>query len=911
MQFHLRVFPRLQKTRNTCKAMFLIANNLAVSHFTTTVMKKTTFYLLLLATFTGFSQTDSAKIQSWLHSNHNKSGLTSEDIKDWTVKSTGSSKATKISNYYVQQRHHGIEIFSAVSNFALKNGEVIHVGDRFVTNVANKANAAIPTLSVLDALAKAYVFLDVSASGNIAVIGNPTKNNYKISNGFSEKNPVKARLIYQPIENNLKLAWDFTVHTPDGMHVWGIRIDAATGEVLEKNELMLSCQFESNKHHKTAAPQTNGFSENFFKTQTAAPLQVSNSSYRVIPFNYQSPIDHERVLVSNPFHPTASPKGWHDINALTENNPDQQFTTTRGNNVIAVDDWDGDNSDGTLADGTSELLFDFPYAGTGVAASASINASLTNLFYINNMMHDVWFEYGFDEANGNFQHTNYSGVSGGIDEVFAQAQDRGRTTADGTQIYNNANFYTPVDGETSQMQMYLFNYAAAPICKVNSPASIAGNYNALYNGFSVGNVAIPGGEGLTADVIVYDSGSTSGCFSTLNDLTGKIVLLNNVGSCTYGDRVLRAQTAGAAAVILISSDPENPVRMGGNGSNLITIPAISISLTAGNTLKAELANGPVNMTLIGADTPFVNADSAFDNGIIAHEYGHGISTRLTGGANTPDCLLNAEQAGEGWSDWIALMMQLKPGDVGTTPKAIANFVLNLENDGPGLRTKPYSTDFAINNLTFNNTNFTAPHQRGEFMAAVLWDLTWAYIEKYGYNDNIYNGNGGNNKVMQLVLDGLKLQPCSPTFVEFRDALFLADNATSNGADFCMIAEVFRKRGMGANATSGSRNSATDQSENFDAFTPGTNCQLGVDYFENADLFRVYPNPNDGSFTVSISKFSGKANIQVIDMNGRTVYNTDSEFSFEKTIDIRSLQSGMYILKISGNGLNYSHKIIRK
>jgi hypothetical protein len=38
---------------------------------------------------------------------------------------------------------------------------------------------------------------------------------------------------------------------------------------------------------------------------------------------------------------------------------------------------------------------------------------------------------------------------------------------------------------------------------------------------------------------------------------------------------------------------------------------------------------------------------------------------------------------------------------------------------------------------------------------MLWDLTWAYISKYGYNDNKYTGDG-ENKVMQLVIDGLKM-----------------------------------------------------------------------------------------------------------------------------------------------------------
>jgi hypothetical protein len=38
-----------------------------------------------------------------------------------------------------------------------------------------------------------------------------------------------------------------------------------------------------------------------------------------------------------------------------------------------------------------------------VAASSYIDAANTNLFYMNNIMHDVWYQYGFNEANGNFQ----------------------------------------------------------------------------------------------------------------------------------------------------------------------------------------------------------------------------------------------------------------------------------------------------------------------------------------------------------------------------------------------------------------------------------------------------------------------------------------------------------------------------
>jgi hypothetical protein len=46
---------------------------------------------------------------------------------------------------------------------------------------------------------------------------------------------------------------------------------------------------------------------------------------------------------------------------------------------------------------------------------------------------------------------------------------------------------------------------------------------------------------------------------------------------------------------------------------------------------------------------FINSDGDFDNGIISHEYGHGISTRLAGGSLNSSCLNNKikwEKAGQ-------------------------------------------------------------------------------------------------------------------------------------------------------------------------------------------------------------------------------------------------------------------------
>jgi len=97
---------------------------------------------------------------------------------------------------------------------------------------------------------------------------------------------------------------------------------------------------------------------------------------------------------------------------------------------------------------------------------------------------------------------------------------------------------------------------------------------------------------------------------------------------------------------------------------------------------------------------------------------------------------------------------------------------------------------------------------------MLWDMTWDMIAKYGYDTNLYTGNGGNNMAMQLVIDGLKLQPCSPGFVDGRDAILLADRINSGGANQELIWKAFAKRGLGFNARQGSSNNRSDQVEDF-------------------------------------------------------------------------------------------------
>ena len=887
------------------------------------IMKKITLLLVLFISFCGFSQTPTEIIQRHLDQNYAKLDITKQDINDWIIESEASSESTKINNYYVKQRHQGIEIFGAVTNFWIKNKEVINVGNRFVKNASQKANATTPNISVLDGLNFAKNQLNITSVSSHEIL-EQTGKKYKISNGNLE-DPITAALVYHQTEDEkLRLAWDFTIDIVGHQHMWSVRIDALNGQILDKHDMVISCNFGENIHNHASGEnkQLVNFYKDFYKPTNSLAFDTQSGSYMVIPYYVESPNHGPRELIATPHNVTASPYGWHDTNGVAG----VEYTVTRGNNVWAKNDRLGnDSAFGAAPSGGLTLTFNFPYGGTSAQPSTYASASTTNLFYMNNIMHDVWHRYGFDEANGNFQQNNYGKGGSGADNVLADSQDGSEANP---QNLNNANFGTPPDGQSPRMQMYLWDAAPAtsPL-KINSPADIAGPRDGRDNAFSPGHVAVPVAPALIrSDLVLYNDGTpdigaidnADACSAAINAaaINGKITVIRRSVAetsggtpCSFAEKVKNAQNAGAIGVIIVNN-VDGIISMSGADAT-ITIPAISVTQQVGEALITRMKSETVNATLQFDTPPFVNSDGDFDNSIIAHEYGHGISTRLIGGPANSACLQNAEQMGEGWSDWISMMMTIKTGDNGATPKVIASFAAGQPTTGSGIRTFPYSTNMSINPLTFTNSNLGAglQHTRGEFMAAVLWDLTWAYINKYGYNSNIYSGTGGNNKVMRLAIDAFKLVPCGPSTVHYRDALIAADQATTGGQDYCMITEVFRRRGMGLNASSGNANNATDQVEDFTPFPAGPNCVLSVNSLEKGNSIKVFPNPSRGNFNIQISDFSGNVSISIYDINGRQVYSLNENFDNQKTIQAGNLQSGLYILKLTGENLNYTQKIM--
>ena len=216
-----------------------------------------------------------------------------------------------------------------------------------------------------------------------------------------------------------------------------------------------------------------------------------------------------------------------------------------------------------------------------------------------------------------------------------------------------------------------------------------------------------------------------------------------------------------------------------------------------NQVAAEVQKRVINCPISTGPT---NHDGSLDYGIISHEYGHGISNSelleavVCGGE---------ESMGEGWSDFFALVTTVNPGDTGPKVRGMGTYSINETTSGKGIRTYPYSTDMSINPHTYDDIIIEGlPHGVGSVWCAMLWDMYWAFSDTYGWDPDVIHGNGGNNKAIQLVMDGLKLQPCDAGFIEGRDAILQADMIDFGGANQCLIWNVFARRGLGANADGG-------------------------------------------------------------------------------------------------------------
>ena len=649
--------------------------------------------VFVLATLTGITQDPGASSVALdlVRKNSAGIGISAGEIDNSTVSSTYQVPDADIRMVYLQQTHLGIPVYNQLHVLAFKNEKAVSVAGSRIQQIESRISGdAVPGIAPVKAVELAL--LDMQApTGEKIIPANIVNGGRRFefgSLGVSSEN-IYAELLWFPLDEKgvVKLVWQVFAAPLNSSAYWLIRVDAKNGEILSRENLTISCgwgpEHAYHQHnsgaHGIEAPRLPAAATPETKKKTPEQNNLVNTAtYRVVKFPAESPIHPggSPSLHTDPWQlapGNATTLQWHDDGAVT-------YDSTRGNNVFAYDDRDANNLPGrsgvsttALPTITMDFVPDFTLEPVVRTPAPNQQFNTTNLFYWNNLIHDLAYVYGFTETARNFQNNNLGrgGVQG--DYVLAEAQDGSGT--------NNANFSSGSEGTRGRMQMYLWT---AP----------------------------------------------------------------------------------------------NPDR-----------------------------------------------DGDADNGIIVHEYTHGISNRMTG--TGVGCLSVQEQMGEGWSDYLGLMMThdwatASPGDGFNNPRGIGTYALNQAITGPGIRQYRYTTNMAVNPMTYSNLPSVAvPHGVGTIWCTALWDMTWYIIQQAGINPNLFNpaGTGGNSIALKLVIEGLRLQPCNPGFIDGRNAILKADTLFFGAQYSCAIWEAFARRGMGVGASQGSANVRGDETISFDNGKP--------------------------------------------------------------------------------------------
>ena len=795
-------------------------------------MKKIVLFLIAVS-LTFFSQAQNADValaNKLVAAHADEIGLTKSDLANYLVSSTYKSDETQL--VYLIQSYKGVPVNNQMLVLAFKNDKLISNAGKFIPEIEKASFNAQPTLSAAAAVSAAFSYAKLTPPLNLSVISTDEHKRLHFGMPAGVNEDVTAELMWIPAEGKgntaLTLAWQVQVVPVNSSDWWMIQVNANTGAVAGKYNLTVNDSWEEKgkakvpfflaSTSKEADKNINGMPQ----FEAGSPTIVGTVNYLVVPYPAESPVHPggTAAVRTNPWTAAAgnaTSLGWHNDGSV-------DYAISRGNDTWATEDRAGTNNNGTVtptglpATSTTTpdpLNFNFtPDYNVDPTTANFQQYAITNLFYWNNIMHDMSYQYGFTETAGNFQASNQGRGGAQGDYVIAIAQ-----SAAGT---NNANFATPADGGRPRMRMYLFDAVATTTLHVNTPGALVGNYTAIESNFSPNNLLQNVGP-VTGDVVYFEDAS-GGTFEACNgaplhNLTGKIALINR-GNCNFTVKVLAAQAAGAIGVIMINNVAGAPIIMGGGPDGTITIPAVMITQGDGALLGDAIPG--LNVTLSGSSGQRLDGD--LDAGVMCHEFTHGISNRLTGGPANSSCLQNAEQGGEGWSDYMGLMMTTNWATAtttsGTAARPVGNYVTGQSpTTGVGIRNFPYSTNIAVNPLTYANvgtgTIGTEVHNIGEVWCMAIWEMTWAIIQQENsINTNLYNfttsTTGGNSIALKLVLEGMKLQPCSPGFIDARNAILAADRSLYCGRHACSIWTAFAKRGMGGGASQGSSNSATDQ-----------------------------------------------------------------------------------------------------
>ncbi|MFQ5670725.1 MAG: M36 family metallopeptidase [Acidobacteriota bacterium] len=409
-------------------------------------------------------QPATATARGFLRSHADLYGLTRQDVDRLRVVGESASRGSGLRMVRLEQHLGGLPVFQGDTRVILdEKGRVVRTVGRLVptseVEMVPLDNVMTPAKALAAGLATVGVAIDAGAT--TVARRDATGWNTELDPHAEEvAGTVNTRLVYFPLGPGVLVpAWSAIVFLT-GDADWYLVVDATDGTLLYRKNI-----------RSDASTQEARFSVYAGSAGTPLDSPAPASPNTVQPGDGTQFPETSRTILSmqSVQDPVASPDGWI---------PDGGTTTT-GNNVDAFLDRDDDDTPdaGSLDNkgrpignldlgglerdflGSTPRAFSYspppvagnPDAGDSPALAAYQRGLITHLFYVSNFFHDRLYSFGFTEAAGNFQTSNFG--LGGLEGDPVRA--RGQAGAD-TGSANNATFSTPPDGSSGRMRMFVF-----------------------------------------------------------------------------------------------------------------------------------------------------------------------------------------------------------------------------------------------------------------------------------------------------------------------------------------------------------------------------------------------------------------------------------------------------------------------
>ncbi|WP_435262164.1 M36 family metallopeptidase [Tenacibaculum sp. nBUS_03] len=316
------------------------------------------FVVLFLICQANFSQTQIPKdlglIQKHFNDLKKVKKTSSLDYAEWKVTSTASSLKKGLRHYYLAQYHNGIPIVNGTYNLSIINNKVNYSKNQFINEIrkkiSNQKRISITEEQAVNSVIRAHKLTVAKLVKTVRKTKDVNLVEFK-NTGITEDNePILVKKVYFLHEGELRLCWNVNLYEKGGKNWWNSYVDASSNKIISESNWVITCNFDAHGHdsHLTHDPSEFYKPKNEFTPYLNESNMLVPESYNVYAMPLINPDDGGRTVVTNPANSVASPFGWHDTNGVAG----AEYTITRGNNVWAQEDANGNNGTGASPSGT-------------------------------------------------------------------------------------------------------------------------------------------------------------------------------------------------------------------------------------------------------------------------------------------------------------------------------------------------------------------------------------------------------------------------------------------------------------------------------------------------------------------------------------------------------------------------------